>query len=173
MSKVLSAFPIPLLSESDKDRFWKKVAFTADPDKCWNWTGSSRRRGYGRFCIQVAPNKDKSFVSTRVAYAITHGSCPIDKVIMHSCDNPSCVNPAHLIPGTNKENSQDMVSKNRQIGNFKDGEDHPLNKLTNENVLDIRNRWTRGEMQRSIAKDYGVNPSLISRIVRREYWSHI
>lgn len=105
--------PIPDLSEKDKLRFWNKVALLANTDKCWEWLGSKKRGGYGRFSFTPSKGKPVAVVSTRTAYLIYHKIDPIGKLLRHSCDNPGCVNPAHLIAGTCKENTMDMINRGR------------------------------------------------------------
>lgn len=73
------------------------------------WTGGLSPSGYGR--IKVA---GKYLRVHRVAYELFVGPIPAGLIVMHTCDNPPCCNPAHLKPGTNAENSADMVAKGRQ-----------------------------------------------------------
>jgi hypothetical protein len=98
---------------SDKCRFFAKVIKT---ESCWIWTSTKNRKGYGT--IKWGP-KDKK--AHRVSYLIHKGDIPDGKIIMHSCDNPSCVNPDHLKIGTDQENISDCVSKDRNCK----GENHP------------------------------------------------
>lgn len=88
-----------------EDRFWKKVDKSGD---CHAWTGARTQRGYGVFFVA-----GRALLAHRLA-ACLNGVDPLAPVIMHSCDNPSCVNPAHLSAGTHKSNAQDMVAKGRQ-----------------------------------------------------------
>ena len=91
-------------------RFWSKV------DKrgaCWNWTASRMVSGYG-----VLKFRGRTCGAHRVAYELTHGPIPDGMVVMHSCDNPSCVNPAHLSLGTICDNMRDMYAKGRRGPRF-------------------------------------------------------
>jgi hypothetical protein len=90
------------------DRFWEKVEKT---DNCWLWTGAKNRRGYGIFTID-----GKQKLAHRIAYFLTRGPLPTNVVLMHACDNPVCVNPSHLVPGTNQQNMEDMLYKGRDPG---------------------------------------------------------
>jgi hypothetical protein len=89
-------------------RFWEKVQVKND-DVCWPWTAAKSAFGHGRFKIA-----GKLYSSHRIAYVLSGGSTRSGPVIMHSCDNPSCCNPAHLSAGTMRENAQDMFAKGRQ-----------------------------------------------------------
>lgn len=85
-----------------RDRFWSKVALTANPDKCWEWRSLLFRIGYGS--VQFA---GKTRSAHRVSWFLTHGVWPT--YLLHSCHNRKCVNPNHLREGTHKENMQDRV----------------------------------------------------------------
>jgi hypothetical protein len=109
---------LPVLSENDINRFWNKVAITANPDRCWEWMASKRRNGYGRFSMTVGTQKDVSLVATRVSFFLNYGVQPLDKCVLHTCDNPACVNPSHLKIGTYKDNTEDMMNKGRWANGF-------------------------------------------------------
>jgi hypothetical protein len=165
---------IPILSNSDINRFWSKVAITANSEKCWNWIGSKRRRGYGQFHVSISPNKERNLVSTRVSYLLHYKIDPLEKIVLHKCDNPSCVNPNHLSLGTNKDNTKDMMNKNRGTKQFENGEKHSQSKLTEIQVLEIRELYPKSNLtQKEFAKNYNVDASLISIIVNRKRWTHI
>lgn len=95
------------MKKSIEERFWSKVNKSIFPDKCWEWTGS-KRLGYGRFKVGV-----KKVSAHRFAYMLLYGNIPKGKVIMHICDNKSCVNLSHLKLGTQKQNMQDAANKKR------------------------------------------------------------
>lgn len=162
-----------LIKDKDVNRFWSKVNITANKDKCWNWVAGKRRRGYGRFSLQIAANKDRGYVATRVSYFINNNIDPLDQVVCHSCDNPSCVNPSHLFLCTEKDNTFDMMEKGRGKKQFLGGSNHSGSKLTEEMVLSIRDDYSSGSTQKSIASLYNVDSSLISKIISRKYWNHI
>lgn len=82
-------------------------------------------------------------------------------VILHSCDNPPCVNPAHLSAGTHADNIKDCVSKRRRARRKP-----RAGKLSDDQVREIRQRYAAGERQYPLAAEYGVNQSTISDIVR-------
>lgn len=120
---------------------------------CHEWTGSVDRLGYGS--VTVAQRSQKAH---RTAWFLTHGEWP-NLHVLHHCDNPSCVNPAHLFLGTHLDNMRDKVAKGRCAG-----------KLTRQHVADIR--ALRGvDSQRAIADQFGVTPGHVSRIHRGAAWS--
>jgi hypothetical protein len=101
------------------DRFNSK--YSKQPDTgCWEWTAGLDRYGYGIFT--VAGFK----FAHRISYEIHNGVEPAGKLVCHTCDNRKCVNPAHLYLGTNKDNMQDMVKKNRSTKGRPKSEEHNL-----------------------------------------------
>lgn len=74
---------------------------------CWNWIKSVSNKGYGWF------RQDGHELAHRWAYATFRGPIPAGLFVLHSCDNPKCVNPNHLFLGTNRDNIRDMVAKGR------------------------------------------------------------
>jgi hypothetical protein len=88
----------------EMERFWNKVEKT---DNCWNWQGGKDRDGYGHIRVE-----GKLWQAHRYS-TLLDGRDPAGKVVMHQCDNPSCVNPIHLLLGTQADNVYDMVAKRR------------------------------------------------------------
>lgn len=104
-----------------EERFWPKV--DKSPGKgpngdCWLWTGCKLPKGYGQIGIANVPA-----LAHRVSYELANGPIPEGLHVLHACDNPSCVNPTHLLAGTPKDNMQDMISKGRKKNGF-DGRTH-------------------------------------------------
>lgn len=87
--------------------FWSKVE-KGEPDVCWPWTGSRTSAGYGLLCKRRA---------THISLELAGSPRPDDAAALHSCDNPICVNPAHLRWGDDKENVADMVQRKRHHAN--------------------------------------------------------
>lgn len=92
------------------ERFWPKVDTSGGPSACWNWTASKKSGGYGKF----SKGGDNGWMlAHRAAWEMTNGPIAVGAVVCHSCDNPSCCNPAHLFLGTQAENLSDMRRKGR------------------------------------------------------------
>lgn len=132
------------------------------PGDCWIWTGSRDTSGYGIIRIE-----GRLTHAHRAAYESTHGLIS-GGVVMHSCDNRACVNPAHLSVGSHQDNYDDMVRKGRRR-NAKRAS-HPKAKLSEADVAAIRARHTAKVSYTSTAEMFGVNRSTITRIVKRENW---
>ena len=135
------------------------------PDECWPWTGSLDTAGYG--CIRVGY---KLCHATHIAYQFAYGqSVPKGKLVMHTCDNPRCVNPAHLQLGDKYLNSHDMLSKER--GNKCCHGKHHRAKLTWEQVKAIRERYAQGNITfTALGNSYNISRTTIRRIVNYTSW---
>jgi hypothetical protein len=121
---------------------------------CWEWRGASSY-GYG-----VIMRGRKRLRVHRLAYELWCGSIPNGMVMRHSCDNPCCVNPSHLEPGTQAENIQDIVVRGR----------HGRKKLTVDQVVAIRSSTLSN---RALADQYGVGIIAIRRAKGGETWKHV
>lgn len=158
-------------TSKDIDRFWRKVAITANPDLCWEWQASLKPNGYGQFNLH-----NKIVYAHRFSWEITINKSPDGFVVCHSCDNRLCVNPGHLFIGSHADNVQDKVRKGRLPSVDKTahyGEQHGCHKLTSEQVLYIRAKAAIGDVsQVSVAREMGVSPTTISRIVIGKRWKH-
>jgi hypothetical protein len=99
-----------------EQRFWRKVD-KAGPNECWLWKGTlSEPNGYGL----ISNGHNKPWLRAhRVSWQLANGRDPGDLFVCHSCDNRTCVNPAHLWLGTNTDNLKDMVAKGRHINQRK------------------------------------------------------
>lgn len=137
------------------ERFEARV-IRSGPGECWTWRGAATPHGYGKFFMN-----GRVEYAHRAAYELATGERPEGKVVCHRCDNPGCVNPAHLFAGTHAENSADMVRKGRGQA----GERHWKAKLTGPQVAEIRTRVAAGETQRSLAREFGVSFQHIGTLV--------
>lgn len=121
--------------------------------------------GYGRSRFD-----GKTTGSHRKAYCIAHNLKLSDiagLVVRHSCDNPRCINPEHLLLGTSSDNMQD---RNKGARNLL-GSRNPAARLTPEDVHSIREAYAGGETQISIARRFGTSQGYISNIIKRRVWN--
>lgn len=96
-------------SRSLEERFWEKVD-KRGPDECWLWKAGRDRNGYGH----IGVGKGRSTRAHRVSWELANGSeIPVGLLACHTCDNPPCVNPAHIFIGTMADNLQDASAKGR------------------------------------------------------------
>jgi hypothetical protein len=145
---------------SDLKRFWVKVR-KGPRNECWPWQGSIACSGYGTFVA-----RRKRLLAHRYAYVAAKGPIAPGLLVLHSCDNPACVNPRHLRAGSAAENAADRVKRNRA----QCGERHYAAILSEADVIAIRaSRDTRSVL----AKRYGVGHRTIGQIKRNESWKHL
>ena len=140
-----------------EDRFWSKIDKT---ETCWLWTGCRNRYGYGQFDMN-----GKTRTAHQVSWLLSNRSIPEGHVLRHKCRNRHCVNPEHLETGTVAENNADKI----RDGTTNRGIKHPMVKLTEEQVREIRARAT--ESQTLLAEEYGVSNRAISQIITRKRWA--
>lgn len=159
---------------SESDILWLRTrledkVFYGSPDGCHYWTGHTVNGRYGHIRF-----KETMVLAHRAAYTIYVGRIPDKMVVMHSCDNPLCVNPAHLSVGTQGDNIRDTVKKGRHnpASTFGTLSGRSTN-LTDDDVRAIRKELESGKFQRVIGKKYGIRQPQISRIKNRLSWPHI
>lgn len=125
--------------------------------------------------IQAGGRKGRLIRAHRLSYELHHGLIGNGLDICHTCDNPSCVNPAHLFLGTAKTNAEDMCRKGRGKGpTHLIGTRHPSAKLTEDAVVAIRAAYAEGttSLQR-LADEYRVSKKSILQVVHRRIWTHV
>ncbi len=139
----------------------KFLQFVVQAEGCWGWIGPLHNAGYGR----LAHDK-MELLAHRIAYELFVGPIPDGMHVLHHCDNPPCMNPAHLFLGTHADNMRDMVVKGRS----QRGERNGQSKLTEGQVLEIRKVHAGGDSQKELAQRYGVDRSMVNRIVNGKNW---
>lgn len=164
-----------------KERIWNGSAREDEDKACWLWQRGTTSKGYGTISVG-----GKALRAHRASYGAFNGPIPDGLQVRHTCDVNSCVNPDHLILGTQADNMKDKAVRRRAPS----GDDHPLRKnpqlaargersgrtpLKDADVLEIRRRYaeepetTLGDLGR----EYRVERTSIGSIVRRETWVHI
>jgi len=150
-----------------EERFWAKVD-KRGPDDCWEWQAAKNTRGYGmiRQPRTMRGYRGINFLAHRVSWVFANGPIPEGLCVLHHCDNPGCVNPAHLFLGTQADNVRDTADKGRTDR----GEKRWSAKLTEQNVHNIRYFLRLGTSQKVIAEGYGVSQAIISDIKTGKGW---
>lgn len=153
--------PLPELIGKELERFWAQIE-VGPKDECWPWIGCLVN-GYGQFKLAY-----QNYKAHRLAYMIHTSFDPGLLIVCHICDKPSCCNPSHLFLGTHDDNSKDMVRKGRSVRHL--GEDHGQSKLTEAEVLEIRERvGTCAE----VGAEYGISAAMVCLIGNQKNWTHL
>lgn len=177
------------------ERFEANVDRSAGPDACHVWTASRNYRGYG----QASIGGGKSGRAHRLAWELAHGSIPVGMWVLHKCDNPPCVNVAHLFLGTSQDNVDDRVAKGRtargnrhgthvkpesvargprseeylRSGKIPRGSRNGAAKLNELKVVYIRALVAQGQPQQEVAAYFDVSPSAVHLIMKRKTWQQV
>ncbi len=134
------------------------------PSGCWEWQGTVLDRGYGQIRINY-----KRYPAHRISMHIYRNfDLSSDLFICHRCDNPPCVNPDHLFPGTHAENCKDSVAKGRWVNN--QGSRHGMAKIDEDDVLLIRTLRELNWPNRSIGEVFEITQSCVSAITLNRSW---
>jgi hypothetical protein len=139
-------------------RFWAKVDVRR-VGECWPWRAARNEHSYGVFRVagrNVKAHRQAMEISADITLTP-------DQVVLHSCDNPSCCNPAHLVLGSQEDNIADMVAKGRQRGSRH-------SRLTPDQITTIRTELTAGATQHELAERFGVSPSYLSMLAAGKRW---
>lgn len=150
----------------EHDRFLGKVKQT---ESCWLWTGTTYRRGYGHFG-RYLNDKRVMYKAHRYAYEFYKGHIPEGLLVLHTCDNPACVNPDHLFVGTHKDNSQDMLRKGR-FGYPRNPNHHWLSFERAEEMRQFA-KENPTMKQKDMAKHLDTSTAQLSRILNYKIWSN-
>lgn len=144
------------------ERFWSKVKKSRG---CWEWIGAKDGAGYGYL---GTTRGQKPLKAHRVSYELNIG--PIGGLhVCHKCDNPICVNPAHLFLGTMQDNMADKMAKGR--GGQLSGERHFKAKTTRAMAKKIHEMRKQGTSQQAIADSLGVSQNCVSKILSGNHWT--
>ena len=149
---------IRLTSHEEMFDYW--MSRTPRPSKrCWNWKGPQQgRTGYGVIVV-----KKRRIAAHRFAYERAHGDIPDGAMVCHRCDNPLCVNPAHLYAGSPAENAHEAVFKGRFHASLTPAQVNVLRKATTGQKL----------TQREWGEAFGVTQGAISRALSRDTWRRV
>lgn len=145
-------------------RFWEKVKIA---DGCWLWV-AHLSGGYGR----LARGPYSMILAHVASWIIHYGPVPQGHCVLHRCDVPACVNPAHLWIGNRDDNNKDRAAKGRSAHIF--GSHVNGSKLTDGDVVEIRRLYARGGIsQLALARKFGVSERNIFFIIHRQHWVHV
>lgn len=154
---------VPRLSDASLRRFYSKINIPSGREDCWLWAAALDTHGYGQIGVD-----NVSWLAHRLMYALTRAFLP--PVVMHTCDNPACVNPLHLQAGDPMKNTRDMIAKGRNAA--RRGSACPTAKLSEQDVV-----WTismLGAMSdREIAEKLGVAVPTVNHIRHNRTWKHL
>jgi hypothetical protein len=164
-----------------EERFWSRVnkdgpvpAHHPELGPCWVWTAGKFEDGYG--AIHTATERRGAVrrpqYAHRVSWELAYGPVPEGFWVLHHCDNPPCVRPAHLFLGTNLDNMQDMAAKQRGLNGIKN---HNA-KLTDEGVRQLRAYYKahgRAEAVRFAKEAFDVGESAAVRAMTGDGWKHV
>lgn len=151
--------------------FWRRVA-VGSINECWEWTAGTISTGYGVTRSLTGPERQE--YAHRVSWQLHFGQIPEGLLVCHHCDNPACVNPAHLFLGTVSDNAIDMTIKGRRYdcGKHTRGEQNNRGKLTIEQVKEIRSLADGGAITiKELANRFDVSCTTIKNIKYRISWS--
>lgn len=172
-----------IVFDTYRKRFWTKVDKDGpeiiSDSPCWIWIGSKINQ-YGQFKTRKLK---KNWLAHRFSWTITYGKIPKELFVLHKCDNGICVRPNHLFLGTDQDNKDDMVRKNRQAKGLKNGkhthpesvprgENHCNTKLNENDIRNIRKLYPRYTMSQ-IAKKHNITTSSAHKIIRKIRWKHV
>lgn len=138
------------LTVDQRARFWRKI-HPSGSSECWGI--AVRKNRHNQPQIGFA---GKMVIASRVMFSLTKGPIPQGLQVLHTCDNPACVNPTHLWAGTQSDNIRDCAKKNR----------HSNQKLSTAQIHDIKTLGKSGVLFNELSHRFGITPQYASRVVR-------
>lgn len=155
------------------DIFDRLEKYQIKKDGCWSWSGTKDPAGYGVLSgRRINGRRTSPEKAHRVSYEKHFGPIPEGLVVRHNCDNPECTNPDHLLVGTQKDNSRDMVDRGRHNKNSLENLNH--NKILNEiqieelkSIVFASRNGRGGTTKKSVAERFGVHVDTIKNELRR------
>lgn len=152
------------MNRSDPERIFSRIRITERG--CWEYLRGRSSKGYG-----VVSVNNKATSTHCLAYELRVGLIPDGMCVLHQCDNPPCINPAHLFLGTRGENNTDRERKGRS--DDRRGELNPGHRLTESQVVEIHNRRVSGDSLQAIADAYGITRNYVTSILSGDAWPHV
>lgn len=146
-----------MLRNKELERFWKyvNIPFDATINECWEWIGGTIPDGYGTFRY-----KGESRLAHRVSYLFYKGNFKRRLKVRHTCDNTLCVNPNHLILGSQRDNVHDAINRNRYVFNKS-----PITLAEVGNIKELYKIYT----QQQISIMTGISKSVISKVIQGQH----
>lgn len=153
-----------------ESRFWSKVDRSG---ACWLWNASRTTAGYGG--IRAGRRGSPLLMAHRVSFALHNGPIPGGHEVCHVCDNPPCVNPAHLFLGSHTDNMRDMTEKGRRRDDatLPRGSAHHSAVLDEAAVVELRRRRKDGATYGELMALSGLSKSSVASLVNYETWRHV
>ena len=149
--------------DKEKDMFLSRISHIDRDTSCWIWERPSNR---DRGAVRI---NGVRWLASRLSWFLFCGPIPDGSHILHRCDNPRCVNPTHLFPGSHADNMADKKAKGR--AHRLPGESHPLAKITDETAREIYDRVVnRNERSPEVARHFGVNYHTVRKIATGKQW---
>lgn len=154
--------------EESVRRFWENVDQT---NQCWLWLGARTHHPTHSYGVLIRDNRRRR--AHRFAWELENGPVPQGFLVCHSCDTPLCVRVEHLFLGTNRDNTQDMLAKDRHGKRRVHGSSHHKAVLTEASVSQLRRERAAGSSLSSLAEKYGVSKGLVWQISVGRIWKHV
>jgi hypothetical protein len=154
------------VTKSMRKRFYEKIRLSEDT-QCWQWDSAIGSRGYGLFWVG---GKKRTAFAHRVSWEMHNEQIiPLGMYVMHSCDNPRCVNPTHLSIGTARDNKLDAVRKKRHAYGERNGGGGKLTEATAQRIKQRADGLSISQM----ALAYGICKTNVKRILSGKLWKHV